>query len=190
MKSNKSRIDLHSTACTWCLAAVSVAIVFWIGTPTSAQDETDKAEEPRRLAIVTHIDNPNSVLSRAELGRIFLKKQTQWSNGDRCIPIDQAGTSEIRRQFYRMVLDRTVYDMKRYWMQETMTGNAKPPVSLENTATVKQYLQKLEGSIAYIYEDEVDDSVKLIRVRDMPILYSSDEDKRTGDETKRSIENP
>lgn len=172
------------------LALAFSAVSILIGTPASTQEETDKTEQPRRLALVTHVENPNSVLSRAELGRMFLKKRTQWSNGDRCIPIDQAGTSEIRQQFYGMVLDRTVYDMKRYWMQETMTGNAKPPVSLENAATVKKYLQKIKGGIAYIYEDEVDSSVKVIRVRDMPELYSGAEVEGPDDATSRSGEKP
>lgn len=190
MKSSRFDIVFRAKSSIWMLVLASSAIVISIGAPVSAQEEAEKTEQPRRLAIVTHVDNPNSVLSRAELGRMFLKKRTQWSNGDRCIPIDQAGTSEIRRQFYGMTLDRTVYDMKRYWMQETMTGNAKPPVSLENAATVKKYLEKIKGGIAYIYEDEVDDSVKVIRVRDMPELYSGDEVEGPDDATSRSSEKP
>jgi len=136
-------------------------------------------EEPlaatRRLAVVANTSNAHDSLTRSELGRMFLRARTEWARGERCIPIDQAGTSEIRAQFYRQVLDKSVYEMKRYWMQETMTGNAKPPVSLENSQTVKKYINKIEGGIAYIYEDEIDDTVKVIRIVDAPEFYAADD---------------
>lgn len=103
---------------------------------------------------------------------MFLRSRTEWARGERCIPIDQAGSSEIRAQFYRLVLDKSVYEMTRYWMQKTMTGDAKPPVSLENSQTVKKYINKIEGGIAYIYEDEVDETVKVIRIVDAPEFYA------------------
>ncbi len=106
---------------------------------------------------------------------MFLRSRTEWARGERCIPIDQAGSSEIRAQFYRQVLDKSVYEMKRYWMQETMTGNAKPPVSLDSSQTVKKYINKIEGGIAYIYEDEIDDTVKVIRIVDAPEFYTTED---------------
>lgn len=106
---------------------------------------------------------------------MFLKTRTEWARGERCIPIDQAGTSDLRAQFYRLVLDKSVYEMKRYWMQETMTGNAKPPVSLDNSQTVKKYVNKIAGGIAYIYEDEIDETVKVIRIVDASEFYNPED---------------
>lgn len=137
-------------------------------------DEEPRAET-RRLAVVANISNTHDSLTRSELGRMFLRSRTEWARGERCIPIDQAGSSEIRAQFYRQVLDKSVYEMKRYWMQETMTGNAKPPVSLDSSQTVKKYINKIEGGIAYIYEDEIDDTVKVIRIVDAPEFYTTED---------------
>lgn len=158
-----------------------VALFFSLG---AASQETVE----RRLAIIVHPNNPHDQISKNELARIFLKRQRSWSDGKRCAPIDQSGDSAIRKRFSGLVLGRSVNDMKRYWMQETMTGNAKPPISLDSSATVKKYVTKLEGGIGYIYEDEVDASIKVIRVRDVPQLAApsdeakEDQDPREADE--------
>lgn len=155
------------------LLVAALALPPLLAADGSSEEET--AAVPRRLAVVTNTANTHESLTRSELGRIFLKARTEWVRGERCIPIDQAGSTEIRAQFYRLVLDKSVDEMKRYWMQETMTGNSKPPVSLENSRTVKKYISKLEGGIAYIYEDEIDDTVKVIRIVDAPEFYAPEE---------------
>lgn len=136
--------------------------------PAEATDSRPTEIEPRRIAVVTHPDNPVDELTKAELGRLFLKKRTFWATGERCVPIDQPGSSDIRERFYREALELDQTELKRYWMQETMTGNARPPVTVDNAAVVKKYIEKLSGAVAYIWADEVDDSVKVIRVRDVP----------------------
>ena len=118
------------------------------------------------VAVITHVENDVGEIPRSELARIFLKQQTEWPNGERCIPIDQRGENPIRKAFSKIVLRRSVYEIKRYWMQETMTGNARPPVSLESASTVKKYVQKLKGAVAYIYLDDVDDTVRILAVTD------------------------
>ncbi len=157
-----------------------MALLAMLACLQSAAEDTQAS--PRKIAIITHLDNVNSEVTRAELGRMFMKKTTLWRDGQRCIPIDQAGTSEIRAQFYRTVLDRSVDSMKRYWMRETMTGNAKPPVSLDSSATTKKYIQKIRGGIAYIYDDEVDDSVKVLHITDMPEFSSPDDGEDGADD--------
>lgn len=149
------------------LLAIATGCAVLMGADT-APDSAD--DTPRTVAVVTHVDNRVASITRSELSRIFLKQQTTWPDGARCIPIDQRGDSKIRGAFSRLVLQRSVYEVKRYWMQETMTGNAKPPVSLESAATVKKYLQKIEGAVAYIYLDEVDDSVRILSVSDVDEL--------------------
>ncbi len=169
------------------LLAIATVCTVLLGAESAPESEE---EQPRVLAVVTHVDNPLETITRSELARIFLKQQSTWPDGSRCIPIDQRGDSKIRREFSKLVLQRSVYDVKRYWMQETMTGNAKPPVSLESAATVKKYLQKIEGAVAYIYLDEVDESVRILAVKDVEELAQPekapeppDDGQESGDET-------
>jgi len=160
----------HRRNC-WRAALVAAMLGALIPALLASAPEEKKGEPPpRAIAIITHLKNKTDSITRAELTRMFLKQQTVWPDGARCIPIDQRGDSAIRSAFSKLVLRRSVYEVKRYWMQETMTGDAKPPVSLESAATVKKYVQRLAGSVAYIYEDEVDDTVKVVHVTDVPEL--------------------
>lgn len=127
-------------------------------------------ETPSPIAVVTHVENDTPALTRAELARMFRKTQTEWPDGERCIPIDQVGGSEIRAEFGRVVLEETPDEWKRYWMQQTMTGNARPPIALDSSDTVKKYLQKLRGAVAYIYLSEVDETVRVLSISDAPEL--------------------
>ncbi len=165
-------------ACVRLLALVMGSAVL-VGIEGMADPEEANV---RVVAVVTHLDNEVDSVPRSELARMFLKQQTTWPNGERCIPIDQRGENSIRKEFSRIVLLRSVYEMKRYWMQETMTGNARPPVSLESAATVKKYVQKIEGAVAYIYLDEVDDTVRILAVTDAEELAQPPEDKTEGDD--------
>lgn len=142
--------------------------------------------DDRRMVLITNLENPDDEISKGELGRIYLKQKRYWLNGERCVPIDQSGTSEIRKSFYQTVLNKDLYEMKRYWMRETMTGNAKPPVTLDYPSTVKRYVRKIKGGVGYIYEDEVDDSVKVLHVINSPEF--SDHQKEVTDENDASKE--
>ena len=73
-----------------------------------AEPLPDETKE-RTLAVVVHVDNELESISRLELARIFMKQQTTWPDGQRCIPIDQRGDSPIRRSFSELVLQRSVY---------------------------------------------------------------------------------
>lgn len=142
--------------------------------------------ETRPMVLITNLENPAEEISKGELGRIYLKQKRFWLNGERCVPIDQPGTSEIRKGFYDVVLGKTPYAMKRYWMQETMTGNAKPPVTLDNSTTVKRYVRKIKGGLGYIYADEIDDTVKILRVTDVPDFHTpNEEDSEEGAATNQ-----
>lgn len=178
----------HRERSAWRLPAALAIVLVCQGLCTAVFSFEDETPEDRRIAIITHPDNEYTELTRWELGRMFLKRRTTWNRGERVIPIDQSGTSEIRERFYRIVLNRSVYDMKRYWMQETMTGDAKPPVSLENSTTVKKYIEKLKGGIAYIYEDELDETVKAIAIVDIPEFYRPDDDESEEDTGEESLE--
>ena len=146
----------------WLMASLLCSAI------AAAPEEAPEAAP--RIAVVTHVENKTPSLTRTELARMFRKKQTEWPDGERCIPIDQMGGSAIRTEFGRIVLEESPDEWKRYWIQQTMTGNARPPIALENSETIKKYVQKLPGAVAYIYESEVDDTIRVLTITDTPEL--------------------
>lgn len=174
----QTHILSESSQRSW--AGSLVFLLLFLGMLAGVWAEEEKPV--RRIAIITHRDNAIEELSKSEIVRMFRKRKTVWEEGKRCVPIDQSGDSAIRTQFSKLVMGKTVDEMKRYWMQEMMTGNARPPISLRNSVTAKKYVAKLKGSISYVYEDEVDESVKVIRVRDVAELYSGKKEEATSSE--------
>lgn len=177
---------LRRTCLAALLAAGALALAATASEDTGESGETGDSETTRAIAIITHLDNPVTSVTRSELARIFMRTQTTWPDNSRCIPIDQRGDSPIRREFSRVILKKTVYEMKRYWMQETMTGNSKPPVSLEGAVTVKKYVQKIAGSVGYIYLDEVDETVRIVGVTDVEDVAKPPDRKNQTDRTERA----
>lgn len=150
------------------VAAVWLAASLLCSAIAAAPEEAPEAAP--RIAVITHVENTTPTLTRTELARMFRKKQTEWPDGERCIPIDQMGGSDIRSEFGRIVLEESPDEWKRYWIQQTMTGNARPPIAVENSETIKKYVQKLPGAVAYIYESDVDDTVRVLTITDAPEL--------------------
>ncbi len=156
----------RALAAFWLMAGVLTSAI------AAAPEETPEASP--RIAVVTHVENETPSLTRNELARMFRKTQTEWEDGEHCIPIDQAG-GDIRAAFGRIVLEQSPDEWKRYWIQQTMTGNARPPIALDSSETVKKYVRKLKGAVAYIYETEVDDTVRVLAISDAPELLAPEE---------------
>jgi len=153
---------------TLVIATWSLACFLAIVAAAAPEDEGEK--KVRTIAVITHPESEIQSLSRSELARMFKKAQTEWADGTRCIPIDQLAGSEIRADFSRLVLREGLDDIKRFWMQQTMTGSARPPIALENSDTIKKYVAKLPGAVAYVYLDEVDENTRVLAVADVPEL--------------------
>ncbi|MBL7647623.1 MAG: hypothetical protein JNK74_15660 [Candidatus Hydrogenedentes bacterium] len=153
----------NAMAAVWLLAGLLTSAI--------AAAPEEGPEPAPRIAVVTHVENETASITRTELARMFRKTQTEWEDGEHCIPIDQAG-GDIRTAFGRIVLEQTPDEWKRYWIQQTMTGNARPPIALDGSETVKKYVRKLKGAVAYIYESEVDDTVRVLAITDAPELLA------------------
>lgn len=176
---SKKTDGVRARACRNMLTVVLILV----GTSVLAAQDGENVQRPRKIAVITNLSNPTAQMSKAQLGRAFLKKYKFWDSGLRCIPIDQSGTSEIRTAFYDQVLNRDQEALKRHWMQETMTGNARPPVTVENSLTVKKYIEKLEGGVGYIWADEIDESVKVVLITDDPRFEVPSSSPRNAEES-------
>ncbi len=83
-------------AAIWLLAGLLTSAI--------AAAPEEGPEPAPRIAVVTHVENETASITRTELARMFRKTQTEWEDGEHCIPIDQAG-GDIRTAFGRIVLE-------------------------------------------------------------------------------------
>lgn len=126
---------------------------------------SDGTAEPLRIVIVVSDKNPLESLRTDELRRIFLRKKTQWKNGSSITVYDRSVDHEIRHEFSERFLQKKPSELREYWMNLQLTRGLRPPKVLRSAKLVKRYLQRVRGGIGYLYESEVDDTVKVIEIK-------------------------
>ena len=124
------------------------------------------APQPRKLVVVVSEENPVDSLPADELRRIFLRLATHWKDGEPISVFERPADSPIAQQFSQRVLKKTTEELKAYWMELQITRGMKPPKVLRSANMVKEYLQRVRGGIGYLYEDEVDEHVKVLVITD------------------------
>ena len=120
---------------------------------------------PSTFRVIVHTSNPVSVLTVAELQRIFRKQTRMWSNGESMVPVDWDATSPVRADFSDKVMRRSVREMAEFWVQQNITQGLTPPTTLKSTRAVLRFVASVPGAIAYVPADEVDDTVKRLEVK-------------------------
>ena len=100
------------------------------------------------------IVNPSVVganVHRADLAAVFLKKATRWGNGVSAAPVDQSGTSVVRKAFAESVLGMPVAAAVQYWQKEMLRGSPlRPPSVRGSDEEVIAFVAKTEGAVGYV----------------------------------------
>jgi hypothetical protein len=79
------------------------------------------------------------------------KKAERWGSGGIAIPVDQSGTSPVRRSFSDAVLGMPVAAAVQYWQGQMFAGNRlRPPAVRGSDAEVIAFVAKTEGAVGYV----------------------------------------
>jgi len=105
-------------------------------------------------------NNKMKDLSTAQIKAIFLKKITVVNN-IKVIPVNLGARDPLREKFEKKVIKIKFSRLKSYWTKHHYLGH-RPPISMKSEASVKAFVQKVDGAIGYINASNVDDSVKVI----------------------------
>lgn len=115
--------------------------------------------------VVVNAANPTAAISKEDLARVYLKKQTSWKNGGQVAVVDQSPRSSVRAQFSMQVLGRDVPTMKNYWQQSLFSGRGVPPVEQPSDAQVLSFVASNQHAIGYVSADaQLPAGVKVIEV--------------------------
>jgi len=111
-------------------------------------------ESPAQIfAVIVNKSNPVNSLSKDEVSKLFLKKTTQWDDGQNVMPVDLAVSSSTRKVFSETLLGKTASAVKSYWQQQAFSGRGKPPAQRDDENAVLKYVQDNPGAIGYISPD-------------------------------------
>ena len=126
------------------------------------------AEGPPPFDIIVNKSNPIVSMPVTELQRVFRKQTRMWRHGESMVPVDWDATSEVRQEFSRVVMRRSVREMSDFWIQQSITQGLAPPSTQKSTRAILRFVASVAGAISYVPRGEADESVKVISVNIVP----------------------
>lgn len=116
------------------------------------------------FVIVVNPSNPSEAITVVELRHIFMKQTRMWPHGEAMVPVDWVAESDVRKAFSERILNRSVREMAEFWVQQTVTRGLTPPPTQRSARAVRRFVASVRGAISYLPPDDVDDTVKVIRL--------------------------
>jgi phosphate transport system substrate-binding protein len=118
-----------------------------------------------RLAIIVNRSNPIDNLSSIQLRKIFLAEQVHWPNGRKITVVMREPGEPEREAVLRVIYHMNENDFSRYFLHGTYTGEMQSvPKTLATAGGMRKFVFNVPGAIGYVRANEVDESVKLVRV--------------------------
>jgi ABC-type phosphate transport system substrate-binding protein len=102
------------------------------------------------FVLVVNAANPTESLTRDEVSRIFLKRQSKWAHGPAMTPVDLERTSSTREAFTKSVHARSTGAIASYWQQQIFSGREVPPPEMATEAEVLAHIRATPGAIGYV----------------------------------------
>ena len=122
-----------------------------------------EAEDPS-FKIIINKSNTVSSLTKKEISRLFLKKNTRWDNGHKVLPADQKADSSVRESFSKAIHGKGVSAIKSYWQRMIFSGRAIPPPEKSSDKEVLTYVMENTDAIGYVSASTKLDEVKIQQI--------------------------
>ena len=113
--------------------------------------ELSFGKEDFSFQVVVNSTNPDTVLTKEELSKIFLKKVKKWDGlKEKIMPVDLVEDSSIRKEFSEKILDKQISSVKAYWQKQIFSGRGVPPPEKKSDEDILEYIEENQGAIGYI----------------------------------------
>jgi ABC-type phosphate transport system substrate-binding protein len=114
------------------------------------------------IVAVVSTKNPLSALSKSQVADIFLGKASRFPDGSPAVPLDQVEGTSARDDFYLDFAGKSPAQLKAHWSKIIFTGRGQPPKEVLNGVEAKKRIAGNPNAIAYIEQNQVDDTVKVL----------------------------
>ena len=83
-------------------------------------------------------------------------------DGTMALRLDQSPKSQVRHDFYKNLVGKSVAQINAYWARLLFTGRASPPLVMSDSEGVLKAIKNNANAVGYINESELDSSVKVV----------------------------
>ena len=118
----------------------------------AAVTSTAAAQATESFMVVVNASVAGTTVHRTDLAAVFLKKAVRWGDGSAANPVDQSGTSPVRKGFSEAVLHMPVMGVVQYWGKQlvSMASSVRPPTVKASDDEVLMYVAKTSGAVGYV----------------------------------------
>lgn len=152
--------------------SVSLAKVFvfsiLVAAPAPAPAAKTDAQQTA-VAVIVNKSNATESLTLGELREYFLAERSHWPTRQKVrVAMGAAGRPE-RQLFLRTVCDmRREQDFQAYYLRAKFSEQTlEQPREFSSTPDVLRFVSNVNGAIGFVRADEVDPSVKVVRVENL-----------------------
>jgi ABC-type phosphate transport system substrate-binding protein len=118
------------------------------------------------ILVIVHRSNDIETMTRRQLVDLYMGRNMNFPNGKPAFPLDQASDSQMRADFYQILVNKSLAQVNAYWARLLFTGRSTPPRPLSDNSAVLKAVRENPNAIGYIDSAELDDTVKVVaRVR-------------------------
>lgn len=110
------------------------------------------------LVVIAHPGSAVQQLQRSEGVNLFLGRYKTLPGGMRATPLD---TEELRAQFYKLLVNKTLPEINAYWTRLTFSGQTLPPRRLRELQ-VLETVATTPGAIGYVRREIADARVRIV----------------------------
>jgi ABC-type phosphate transport system substrate-binding protein len=114
------------------------------------------------IVVVVNPNNPIESFSRRELVDLYMGRTQSFSDGSMALRLDLPPDSQVRGDFYRGLVNKSVAEVNAYWAKLLFTGRASPPQVMDNSQSVLKAVRENKNAVGYIDSKDVDSSVKVV----------------------------
>ena len=112
------------------------------------------------IAVIVNKNNSASGIESSFLAHMFMGKAIKWPDGQKIFVVDRPSDSEIRFQFYKIVLNSK--PTKKFLKPKSPLPFK--PMILKTDASMCKFTTRIPNAIGYIYLSEVNDKVKVLEI--------------------------
>jgi ABC-type phosphate transport system substrate-binding protein len=123
------------------------------------------AGDDEGFKVIVNPENSAASIDRDFLRDVYLKKATEWSDGETTHPVDLAPKFPARDKFTERVIRKSPAQLKSYWNQQIFSGKGVPPPEADSTQDVIAYVLANKGAVGYLPADADPGKAKVVRIR-------------------------
>jgi hypothetical protein len=115
--------------------------------------------------VITHPGNANAALPLSSVRAIFSMRLNTWPDGTQVTVFVLPDRHAAHARFSRTVLKMLPYRLRREWDRLVFSGTGIAPIEVKDEAEMRRRVASTPGSIGYLDEGLVDESVRTLVVQ-------------------------